>query len=350
MNLVARVRRSLGRHGVRGTASRAASVAGQRAPRWLRLLHPAVLPGYLDYRLSPRALRVPAGGGWPSDPAAISSELERRDIDVESFAIDVADFEAWRESAAYPADYSRNKPWLIEKQLEHYLSIQLLPPINADSVLIDIGCAGSPFAAVWQRMYEGKIYRQDLLYDDGVRQAQDDIEEIGGNAAAMPLPDASVSAMVLHCSFEMFRGDNDGLLVREAARVLRPGGGLVILPLYLSGLHHFLVDPAANRRGVHYDPGSRIVYRPGFFGVASSRVYSVAAFFDRVMTRADGLDLAIHVIENEKDVAPACYVKFAAVFTKTDSERKPSDDPARCQPQSFIRTASCAPARPSCGK
>ena len=122
--------------------------------------------------------------------------------------------------------------------------------------------------------------------------------------------------MVLHCSFEMFRGANDGLLIREAARVLQPGGRLVILPLYLSGLHHFLVDPAANRSGVNYDSGASRIYRPDFFGVASSRVYSVEAFYERVVSCADGLKLRVHVVENEKDVAPACYVKFAAVFDR----------------------------------
>ena len=316
MSTVARIRKSLGRYGVRGTASRALSVASQRMPRWLRLLHPAVLPGYLDYRLNPRALRVPAGGGWPTDTAAIRTELVQRGFTVQPYSIDVKKFEEWRAGADYPANYSRGKPWLVEKQLEHYLSLQLLPPLDEDTVLVDVGCAGSPFAAVTQKTTGAAIYRQDLIYAEGVRTAPDGIDEIGGNAAHMPLGDASVSAMVLHCSFEMFRGDNDGLLIAEAARVLRPGGRLVILPLYLSSLHHFLVDPAANRRGVNYDRGARTVYRPGFFGVASSRVYSVDAFSERVASQATGLDLTIHLVENAASVDPVCYIKFAAVFQK----------------------------------
>jgi SAM-dependent methyltransferase len=316
MSQISRVRRSLGRYGVRGTVFRALSVVGQHTPRWLRLLHPAVLPGYLDYRLNPRALRVPVAGGWPSDPAAIATELNALGIPVQPYAVDVAHFEQWRAGADYPDDYSRGKPWLVEKLLEHYLSLQFLPPLTEETVLVDVGCAGSPFAAVMQATTDGTVYRQDLVYPDGIRTAPDGVDEIGGNAAHMPLGDASVSAMVLHCSFEMFRGDNDALLIAEAERVLRPGGRLVILPVYLSGLHHFLVDPAANRSGVNFDPGSRIVYRPGFFDVASSRVYSVTAFSERVASQAANFDLTIHVIENAKNVDPACYIKFAAVFQK----------------------------------
>jgi|GEM_PF-2079211 SAM-dependent methyltransferase len=316
MSTVARVRRSFGRYGVRGTLSRALSVVSQHTPRWLRLLHPAVLPGYLDYRLNPRALRVPAGGGWPSDTAAIRTELSQRGIPVQPYSIDVANFERWRAEADYPVDYYAGKPSLVEKLLEHYLSLQLLPPLDFDTVLVDVGCAGSPFAAVTQKTTDGTIYRQDLVFAEGIHTSPDGIDEIGGNAAHMPLGDASVSAMVLHCSFEMFQGANDGLLIAEATRLLRPGGRLVILPLYLSGLHHFLVDPAANRSGVKYDICATRVYRPGFFGVASSRVYSVDEFSERVVSRAADMDLTLHLIENAKTVDPACYIKFAAVFQK----------------------------------
>ena len=183
--------------------------------------------------------------------------------------------------------------------------------------LTSVACASSPFAAAVRRLYGCKVYRQDLVYSEGIHHAPDGIEEIGGNAAFMPVPLVSAaSGLVLHCAFEMFRGDNDSLFIREAARVLQPGGRLVIIPLYLSSLHHHLVDPLADRRGITYDPGARIIYRPDYYRVASARFYSVEAFMRRVVEHRSGLSLKVVFVENEKEVDPSCYCKFAAVFER----------------------------------
>jgi len=204
--------------------------------------------------------------------------------------------------------------------LEHYLSLQLLPPITPQNVIIDVACADSPFAAVVRRLYGCTVYRQDLVYPEGIHRASDGIEEIGGNAAFMPLLDSFASGLVLHCAFEMFRGDNDSLFLQKAARVLKPGGRLVIIPLYLSSLHHHLVDPLADRRGVSYDPGARIIYSPGFNRVAFTRFYSVEAFMRRVVEHRTGMSVKVILVENEKEVDPSCYLKFIAVFeTPADS-------------------------------
>ena len=277
---------------------------------------PGVLSGYLDYRLNPRALRVPKGTDWPYDPQAVRAQLQQSGILVESHRVDVTDFEHWCQPANYPDSYYRGSPAYTERLLEHCLSLQFLPPITPRSVIIDVACAGSPFAAVVQRLYGCTVYRQDLVYPEGIHRAPDGIEEIGGNAAFMPVSDSFAWGLVLHCAFEMFRGDNDSLFIQEAARVLQPSGRLVIIPLYLSSLHHHLVDPLADRRGVSYDPGARIVYRPGYYRVASARFYSVEAFMRRVVEHRSEMSLKVIFVENEKQVDPGCYLKFAAVFER----------------------------------
>jgi len=318
MNIATRARASLHRDGWSKTVSKGVSLLQGKLPV---LLRPGVLPGYLDYRLNPRALRVPKGTDWPYDPQAIRAQLQQSGL-VESYYVDVADFRRWCQAANYPDSYCRGNPVRIEKLLEHYLSLRLLPPIIPQSVIIDVACAGSPFAAAVQHLYGCTTCRQDLVYPEGIRRAPDGIEEIGSNAAFMPVPDSFASGLVLHCAFEMFIGDNDSLFIQEAARVLQPGGRLVIIPLYLSSLHHHLVDPLADRRGVSYDPGARIVYRPDYYRVASARFYSVEAFMQRVVEHRSGLLLKVIFIENEKEVDPSCYLKFAAVFERP-AELKP---------------------------
>ena len=318
VNLATRARISFQQDGWIKTTRKAVSLVWRKLFVWARplaWLKPGVLPGYLDYRLNPRALRVQEGTDWPFDPQAVRAQLEQSGILVESYCVDVADFRCWCQAASY-ADFYRDSPAHVEKLLEHYLSLQLLPPITSQSVIVDVACAGSPFAAAMRRLYGCVTCRQDLVYPEGIHRAADGIEEIGGNAAFMPLPDSFASGLVSHCAFEMFIGDNDSLFIREAARVLQPGGRLVIIPLYLSSLHHHLVDPLADRRGVSYDPEARIVYRPGFYRVASARFYSVEAFMRRVVVYQSGLSLKMIFVENEKEVDPSCYLKFVAVFEK----------------------------------
>ena len=312
VDIATRTRASLRRDGWGKTARKGTSLILRRAP----LLNPGVIPGYLDYRLNPRALRVPRGTDWPYDPQAVRAQLQPSGVQVESYYVDVADFNRWCQVADYADSYCRGSPARTEKSLEHYLSLHLLPPITSRSVIIDVACAGSPFAAAVQRLHGCTVYRQDLVYPEGIRRAPDGMEEIGGNAAFMPVRDSFASGLVSHCAFEMFRGDNDSLFIQEAARVLRPGGRLVIIPLYLSSLHHHLVDPLADRRGVNYDPGARVVYRPGFYRVAFARFYSVEAFMQRVVGHRSGLSLKVIFIENEKEVDPSCYCRFAAVLER----------------------------------
>jgi len=312
VSIATRAGASLRRDGWGKTARKGASLARRRLLPWLR---PGVLSGYLDYHLNPRALRVPKGTDWPYDPQAVRAQLQQSGVLVESYHVDVTDFERWSQAANYPDSYYSSVR--TEKLLEHYLSLQLLLPITSRSVIIDVACAGSPFAAAVQRLYGCTVYRQDLVYPEGIHRAPDGMEEIGGNAAFMPVPDSFASGLVLHCAFEMFRGDNDSLFIQEAARVLQPGGRMVIIPLYLSSLHHHLVDPLADRRGVSYDPGARIVYRPDYYRVASARFYSVEAFMRRVVEHRSGLLLKVIFVENEKEIDPSCYCKFVAVFERS---------------------------------
>jgi hypothetical protein len=203
LNIATRVHTSIQQDGWGKTAGKGMSLVRCRLFTWVRLpvwLKSGILPGYLDYRLNPRALRVREGTDWPYDPQAVRAQLEQNGILVESCYADVADFKRWCQVATnYYADFYRDSPAHVEKLLEHYLSLRLLPPITQRSVIIDVACAGSPFAFAVQRLYGCTAYRQDLVYPEGIHRAPDGIYQIGGNAAFMPVPDSFASGLVLHC-------------------------------------------------------------------------------------------------------------------------------------------------------
>ncbi len=78
-----------------------------------------------------------------------------------------------------------------------------------------------------------KCLLNDHLYV-GVEE-KDNIRYIGGDVCAIDLPDASVSKISCHHSFEHFHGKKDIGFIRELGRLLKHGGEAVVLPLFLSG-------------------------------------------------------------------------------------------------------------------
>ena len=92
----------------------------------------------------------------------------------------------------------------------------------------------------------------------------------------MPIGAEFANKLILHNSFEHFEGEADRDFISEAWRVLRPGGEVCIVPLYLSQRYEIFTDPLVDTRDLAWDPGARIARVRGFrnrFG----RFYSPAA-------------------------------------------------------------------------
>src|SRR5207302_142507 len=127
------------------------------------------------------------------------------------------------------------------------------------------------------------------------------------------------SKMTLHCSLEHFEGGADGNFIDEAARALRPGGAVCVIPLYVTETFHNLTDPGEDRSGLFFDDGAAVAEVRGWrnrFG----RNYDPERLAERILARAAAKFRAtIYVIENEKDVDPSCYVKFALLLRRRRS-------------------------------
>ena len=251
--------------------------------------------------------------GWPRYDD-IAPALAAHGVDIVPYRIDVAAF--WR----YVADcgYRDMSYWDggraragTEKWLEHFVSIDLMQPRSGE-VHIDIASSYSPIPDILRERTGCTTYRQDRLYPAGVQG-----DRIGSDAVELPVSSASVDGLTLHCSFEHFEGDRDVRFLREASRVLRPGGRLCILPFYLSHTYCIQTDLAAWSGDPPRFESDAVICASEGWGEVHGRFYDPAHFADRILANLGALRLTVYRVQNYEDVAPDCYLKFAAVFTRT---------------------------------
>lgn len=252
----------------------------------------------------------------PADPFWIINELNRSKagLELQAYTIDVKAYNRWVSDARYP-------PLLYhvakrEKYLEHFVSYDLLG-LHRMATILDV----ASFRSYFPNIMRAKGYRvivQDLVFRPGLNG-----DVLGGNASSMELPSSSIDAMTLHCSFEHFEGDSDIAFMRESARILKPGGRVVILPLYLHQEYLTQADPCfLATDNVLIDAGADLVAVRGYAN-RHGRHYSPAAFLNRVHRAAveSGLHPVLKVVENAKEVSQDCYLKFALVLDKVRDAR-----------------------------
>jgi SAM-dependent methyltransferase len=207
-----------------------------------------------------------------------------------------------------------------EKWLEHFVSIELLRP-RPGEVFVDIASCNSPFPDILREHWDCVTYRQDWTYAPGLEG-----DRIGSDAAALPVAAGFADGLTLHCSFEHFEGDRDARFLREAERVLRPGGRLCILPLYTNWAYSIQTDLAAwgsRRPKLDRDALIRVAEE---WGELHGRFYDPARFGERILGNLGELQLQLYRVENYGEVASDCYLRFAAVFTRSGARQ---DHPLR---------------------
>lgn len=225
-------------------------------------------------------------------------------VNVLDYEIPKTEFYDYYKKYKYAELYSRNS---LEKALEHFVSIKLLEFVKTD-VFIDIASCGSTFPNIIEEVYGCTTYRQDLTYPFGING-----KAIGGDACILPFNDKSISKLSLHCSFEHFERDSDTRFIKEVTRVLRPGGKLCILPLYLKHDYYILTDPSVKRAGIVFDDGAGIKEQVGWknhFG----RHYNPAKLVERVLAFVGSLTPTIYLVSNAKEVDESCYLRYILIL------------------------------------
>jgi len=249
------------------------------------------------------------------DYESISRKLKKASINVIDYTIDVTDYYKYINDAEYKKvqkyyGVGGKGDVFSEKSLEHYLAAKFLELTRKDTY-IDVANAFSPVPEIYRSLYGCEVYSQDLIFENGIHDGK-----IGGDAGNMPVVESFASKLALHCSFEHFEHDADIRFIKEANRVLKKGGKLCILPLYLSENYFILTDPTViPKNEIPFENDVTLHCAKGY-GNRHGRFYDVENFITRIVNHLSDLNLTIYVIQNEKDIDYSCYVKFVALLEK----------------------------------
>ena len=237
--------------------------------------------------------------------------LQSLGFEVQDLSVDVDEYQEYFAEARYLEDYPDYYAFNIaEKSLEHYIAARLLR-LDENDIYIDIASELSPVPEIYNRLFGCRTYRQDLAYPPGFHG-----DQIGGDAADMPIPDGFATKMALHCSFEHFEGDSDIRFVQGLNRVLKPGGAVCIVPLYLFEEYAIQTDPAVSVPvGIEFEDEA-VVYCAKNWDNRHARFYDPVHLKQRVGDNLTGLTMTIYRITNAKQVDASCYIRFAALFRK----------------------------------
>jgi len=286
---------------VRSAAYRYRSYRFKKSGEWER--HP----------LHPRRVALPADD-WALTDAQLSAEARRLGFRRRAIALELGPYAEFKSRCDVSALYA--PAYREKKLLEHYLAFSQLE-LASGQVYVDVASECSPFPKIFRRKFGVKAYSQDLSYRPGIRGWQ-----IGSSADAIPLPDASVDRLSLQCAFEHFEGDCDAGFIRETARLLRPGGRCLIVPLYVGTVYKNIIDPLADRSSIRIDPDAALVAERNLGG-RFERVYSPASL-ERVLDRTLPLDYDLLKFAGvdqlcEDDAAAVRRVRYGLLMTKTGS-------------------------------
>jgi len=254
----------------------------------------------------------------PSVEGRVRDELIALGVRVREYSVDPQKFYAYLGQADYPAQYREaNGVYFPEKALEHFISTEF-STLRPNSVVIDVANAGSPFPEIAHKRFNCGVVSNDLCFPPGIHHPSAWHIVVGGNACQLPAPPNTFDLMVLHCALEMFEGEDDKDLITEAARVLKPGGKLVILPLYLHETYHIMRDPHSPRVDTPaVDPEARLIYVNDFHGVAFARIYSPAAMQKRLLSRCrEHMEFTCYEVLNAQEIGSECYLAWIGVFEK----------------------------------
>jgi SAM-dependent methyltransferase len=246
--------------------------------------------------------------------AAVRAAVEADGLTIERRSVEPERYRGWLARA----DYARHPLYMDggratgfhQKGLEHFLAVELVG-LRTGQICIDVASQHSPAPEIYARLHGAEVYTQDLAYPAGVHGRR-----VGGSASQLPRPECFADAMVLHNAFEHFEGDADIGFLREAARVLKPGGRLCIVPLFLYTEYAIQTDPGAlTGTWPPFDTGARLWCARGWRD-RHGRFYDAQHLHSRLLANAEAFDVRLIEYTDARAVSDDCYLRFAAVFTR----------------------------------
>lgn len=251
----------------------------------------------------------------------IENELkESLNLKLEILKIDKSELSNFEEKFFTGEETKRyfhiNSALRKEKIFEHFLAYKLTElatcPSPKDMTYLDIAGGGSPWIKIL-REYSFNSFVVDLYIQPVFRKLSFYKKE---DATHTSFPDESVDTMSSQCAFEVFLGNADILFIKEAARILKPGGKLIILPLYLHKYYCGYSSPDYMAKD-YSDPDAKRYINNNAWGIPFSRKYNAKALQERILNEVDKYNMTakIYVID-KKNLSDNIYCHFVLEVTK----------------------------------
>lgn len=293
------LRHAVKKYGVFGTAQHAIVAAARKSRRLYCRWSVRNAPRYV----SPTAAEL----------EQIELELAGLGVTVHDYSPPAEEFAAFVQAGYFPSDYHGGVDSGVwdEKLLEHWITADLLGLMQyeASDIYVDVAASSSPWAKIVRERFGKSAFAIDLS------QAGPEYRELEyyriENATATKFPESSVRGASLHCAYEMFARDDDVQLLREMARILRPGAKLIIAPLYMHT--HYCAYSTAEYYGKGYsDPRAKEYVRLDCTGVPSSRKYDARTLKERVLTPLEsfGMKYRLFALRNKEELGTGIYCHF----------------------------------------
>jgi hypothetical protein len=252
----------------------------------------------------------------PEELATIEQQLQENGVLVKPLTVDPETFTEFRNRFVFPDNYHGgiDGPVWDEKILEHYLAYELaIKHLPENNKYIDIAAFRSPWTSILREQHID-AYAIDMEVPDKFSGLDYYIQT---DATDTPFDSDSIGAASLQCAFEMFRDDDDMMLIRELSRILIPGGKAIISPLYMHT--HYCSYSSPDYLGKGYsDPEATEYINRSFFGIPSSRKYNAEKLKTRVLDtiKAQGMEYSLYRITNKSEISPSVYCHFVLEITK----------------------------------
>jgi Methyltransferase domain len=238
---------------------------------------------------------------------------------VTDYAPDPALFQQFKTKAWFPSNYHGGEAGGVwdEKLLEHWVAGDLLGLWHwgQDDIYVDIAACNSPWAQCLRERLGLSTFAIDL---EPVGSSYRDLPYYRSeNATQTTFKDSSITGASLQCAYEMFQGQDDQRLIVELARILRPGGKVVILPLYMHTHYCAYSTPEYYGKG-YQDPGAKEYIRIDCYGVPSSRKYDALRLKERVLDQIlkAGLHYRLLALRNKEALSQEIYCHFILEIEK----------------------------------
>ena len=249
----------------------------------------------------------------------IEQELTKLGIPIKDYVVKAETFHQFKQDFLFPEDYHggiKSGVW-DEKLLEHFIAFERLGLKNyrPQDIYIDMAACGSPWAKILKEKQNlASSYAIDVSIAVQYAHLSYYKKE---NAISTSFSASSVKGASLQCAYEMFTGNDDIDLLKEAARILSPGGKMIIVPLYMHTHYCSYSTPEYWGKGFS-DQEAKEYVRLDCFGVPSSRKYDAFKLKERVLEVIQNLGMSyqLYALRNKDNLGSNIYCHFILEIIK----------------------------------